>query len=136
MMRQAEVVFCIMIANVSDEASKKLHVLRELTVFCVLPDDIAEKSAEILVAREGEEGAGIGQHANEVGEESDGGEGVNLVLHAAKGVIKPPSGAELDFASIRGFLEGATGGGEDRVVTGVEVVDDGLWKSVFRSERI
>ncbi len=80
------------------------------------------------MTREGEEGAGVGEHANEVGEEPDGGEGVDLALHSLEGVVEPPAGTELDLALVGRFLEGAAGAGEDGVVARIEVVDDGLGK--------
>ena len=136
MMGEAEVADGVVVADVADHVADKAIVVGKLSVFDILSDDVAEESAEILVTREGEEGAGVGQHADKVRQKSDGGECIDLALHSLKGVIEPPAGAELDLATVRGFLKRAAGGREDGVVPGVEVVDDGLGKLVDFAERI
>ena len=136
MVREAEVGVGVVVADVSDELVEELVVVREFSVFDILADDVAEDAAEILVSREGEEGTRIGEHADEVGEEANGGEDVDLVFHAFDGVIKPPAGAELDLGAEGRFLEGAAGGCEDGVVTRVEIIDDGLGEFVDGGEGI
>lgn len=130
MVGEAEVGLGVVVADVGDHAGEEAFVVGEFSVFDVLADDVAEEAAEVFVAREGEERAGIGEHADEVGEEADGGEGVDLVFHALEAVVEPPTGAELDFPLVRSFLEGAASAGEDGVVAGIEVVDDGFGKLV------
>ena len=136
MVREAEVGVGVVVADVSDELVEELVVVREFSVFDILADDVAEDAAEILVSREGEEGTRIGEHADEVGEEANGGEDVDLVFHAFDGVIKPPAGAELDLGAEGRFLEGAAGGGEDGIISGIEIVDDGFRKFVDGREGV
>lgn len=71
MMREPEVAYGIMVANVSDHVVEELLVVRELSVFDVLSDDVAKQAAEVFVTREGEEGAGVGKHSYEVRKQAD-----------------------------------------------------------------
>ena len=57
MMGESEVGLGVMIANIADHLADEAFVIRELPVFDILPDDIAEETAEVFVAWEGEEGA-------------------------------------------------------------------------------
>ena len=60
-----------------------------------------------------------------MGEQSDRGEGVDLRFHPLQGVVEPPTGTELDFAPDRSLLERSASGGENGIVPGIEIVNDG-----------
>jgi hypothetical protein len=126
---ELEVFLGVLVGNVANKGSQKGVILGEEAVFDFLTHEVAEDPPKILVAGVGEEGAGIGQHPDEAGKEADGGEGVELIGHALVGVVEPPAGAPLNFARGGAFLKAATGRGADRVVAGVEVVDDGFGES-------
>ncbi len=84
----------------------------------------------------GEEGAAVGDHAHELAQQSQVGEGVKLALHAVLGVEVPPGGAELHFAGDAAVLEVAQHGGDQVVVHGVVVVEDCLGQVVVAVEAV
>lgn len=57
---------CVVVANVSDHVADEAFVVREFSVFDVLTDDVAEQAAEVFVTWEGEEGARVGEHPDEM----------------------------------------------------------------------
>ena len=66
MVGQSEVTPGIVVADVADQITHEPLVVRELSVFDILPDGVAEKASEILVTREGKEGPGICEHPNKM----------------------------------------------------------------------
>jgi len=134
MMRKAKVADSIVVANVSDHVADEAFVVRKFSIFDILTDDIAKKAAEVFVTREGEEGAWVSQHSNEMREQSNGWEGVDLVFHSFECVIEPPTWAELNLAAFWSFLKGAASGGEDGIVSRVEIIDDGFRKFIDLAE--
>ncbi len=73
-----------------------------------------------------EEGAGVGQHADEVAEQSQVGQGGHLLDHAGLGVVEPPAGTVLNLTGDLGTLESAQEGAQLSVVAGIQGVQDGL----------
>jgi len=71
-----------------------------------------------------------------MGEEADGREGIDLILHSFDGVIEPPTGSKLNFPAHRRFLEGTTGRCKDGIISWIKVVDDGLGQAINRCEGI
>lgn len=65
----------------------------------------------------GHEGARVGEHAEEFGEEADVGEGVDLPLHAFFLIDEPPGAAELDLEIAGHCCKGV-------VVDGIHVVEN------------
>jgi hypothetical protein len=72
MVGESEVGLGVVIANIADHLAEELIVVREFPVLDVLAHDVAKEAAEVFVAWEGEERAGIGEHPHKVGEETDG----------------------------------------------------------------
>ena len=68
MRKSQEIRNRIVVADIFHHLFQKLQVRRVLPVFHPVSDLIAENPAEIFVAREREEAAGVGQHADEGGE--------------------------------------------------------------------
>lgn len=83
MRKSQEIRNRIVVADIFHHLFQKLQVRRVLPVFHPVSDLIAENPAEIFVAREGEEAAGVGQHADEGGEHADAGKRRKLGFHAA-----------------------------------------------------
>ena len=87
------------------------------------------------MARVGEEGARVGDHADEAAEQAEVGQRVHLVAHAAFLVEEPPARAILDLARRHAVLERAREAGEQGGVGGVEIVEDRLPERVLARER-
>ena len=66
-MGEAEVGLSVVITNVSDQAPEHRFVVRELSVFDILSDDVAKETAEVFVPREGKKRPGISQHSHKMG---------------------------------------------------------------------
>jgi len=111
-------------------------VVWDFAVFDVAADEVAEDAAIVLVARITHEGAGVGDHADEAGQEAEVGEGVELPFHAFFLVEKPPGRAELDFARDAAVHEVAEHGTEDVVIGGIEVVEDGTREALLLIEAV
>ena len=97
MMRKAEVCSRVVVGDIADEAVEKFFVMREFPIFHVLADDVAEETTKILMAWKAQERPRVREHADKMTEEPDGGDGVDLILHAHERVIEPPARAELDL---------------------------------------
>ena len=78
------------------------------------------------MARIGQEGAGVGEHTDEVAQDALVGKSGELLAHADLVVVEPPSGAVLNLAGGRSLLEAAHDGIDHGVVDGVQAVQDGL----------
>ena len=78
------------------------------------------------MARIGQEGTGVGEHADKVAQNALVGKGRELLAHADLVVVEPPSGTVLDLAGSRGLLEAAHDGIDHGVIDGVQAVQDGL----------
>ena len=90
----------------------------------------AQKPAEIFVAREGEEGPAVGQHAGEGRDQPHLGELGHLIAHAVELVVEPPGRAGLHLAGHRPVLEIAGRGHQHRILGRVECVEDGARQGV------
>ena len=95
MRKSQEIRNRIVVADIFHHLFQKLQVRRVLPVFHPVSDLIAENPAEIFVAREGEEAAGVGQHADEGGEHADAGKRRKLGFHAVFVIVEPPCGTML-----------------------------------------
>lgn len=102
MRKSQEIRNRIVVADIFHHLFQKLQVRRVLPVFHPVSDLIAENPAEIFVAREGEEAAGVGQHADEGGEHADAGKRRKLGFHAGFVIVEPPCGTELHFERMPG----------------------------------
>ena len=125
-----------MIADVFDHRADKIFAVGQFTALDIATQEVAENTAEIFVAGKRHEGAGIGQHADETGEQADVGKRVQLPLNAFLLIEKPPGAAKLDFAGDAAVLEIAGHGGKDVVIAGIEIVEDHLGQGVFAIELI
>ena len=103
----------------------------------VVADEVAQRAAEILVARVRKERPRVGQHAHEAAQQTQRREGVHLFLHAVLLVEEPPPRSELDLpGAVAAVLEIADHRGHQLVVARIEVVDDGLRKAVVAVEHV
>jgi hypothetical protein len=136
MMRKSEVGSGVFITDVTNEGIKEVLIVGDLSVFDVFSNNITEKPAEVFVTWIGEKRPGVSQHPDEAGEKSYGGKGLQVVRHSPEGVIIPPCGTPLDSRRGWSFLERATRRGEKRVISGIQVVEDGFGKRVSLMEAV
>ena len=87
-------------ADIAHHLSEEGDIIGILAHFHLLSQLFAEDTAEIFVAGEGGEGAGIRQHANASGDKPGFHELVKLFAYAADMVKKPPCGAVLHLGSV------------------------------------
>ena len=66
-MFKAEVFSGVFVRNVFDDISEQFHISWNQAIFDVIAEEVTEDATGILVAREGEGRARIGQHADKVG---------------------------------------------------------------------
>ena len=88
------------------------------------------------MARIGHEAARIGEHTYHFAEQAHARKRVDLVGHALFLVEEPPGGAKLHFADDGAIVKITCHGGEQFVIAGVEVVDDGFGQLVGAVELI
>ena len=93
---ETEISLRVIVADVLHHLLYEGHFLSwQLAVFHVLTDEVAQATAEVLVARVGEERAAVGQHAYETTQQAEYREAVHLAFHTVELVVEPPSAAEL-----------------------------------------
>ena len=73
-----------------------------------------------------QEAAAVGQHADEVAQQAQAGQGLHLLVHAVVSIAEPPGGAQLDLAGDLVVLERAQDGAQHIKVGGVQAVQDDL----------
>ena len=88
---ESEEVACVGEGDFADHIADEVRVVGEDSLLEVVAEEIAEDAAEVFVAREREEGSGVGEHTDEAAEEAEVGEGVDLPFHAILLVEEPPS---------------------------------------------
>ena len=93
----AEVTLCVVGGDVLNHLAQGLHVSGILTVLDPGADQVAHNAAEVLVTGVGQEGTGVGQHADEVAQQAQVGEAGHLLDHAGFGVVEPPAGTVLNL---------------------------------------
>jgi hypothetical protein len=67
---EPEILPGIVIADIPDQAADEFVVIGDKSAPHVVTEDIAEEAAEILVARVGNEGPAVGQHADKLAEQA------------------------------------------------------------------
>lgn len=120
-----EVATCVVVGNIFDHTCQRLHIVGQQAFLHIIAEEVTEQSAEILMARIAEEGAGVGEHSHEAAEQSEHGKRVHLPCHAIELVVEPPSRTKLNLSRARTILEIAKHGSDDLVGAGVERIDNG-----------
>ena len=77
-MSEVKIIKGIAVADILNHLSQPFPIIRQFPVFNVLPEEVAEDPAEILMARVGEKTPGIRQHSDETAEQSHVGQGCLL----------------------------------------------------------
>ena len=123
---QVEIAGSISIADTFDDFSQAAVNVGVFTVFHPVSDEVTQDPPEIVMAGIAEEGAGVGEHANEITQKSQIAQGFHLLFHAGFVVIEPPGGAVLDLAGDGTVLEAADEGAQLGVVSRIERIQNGL----------
>ena len=123
---QVEIAGSISIADTFDDFSQAAVNIGIFTVFHPGSDKVTQNPPEIVMAGIAEEGAGVGEHANEITQKSQIAKGFHLLFHAGFVVIEPPGGAVLDLAGDGTVLEAADEGAQLGVVGRIERIQNGL----------
>ena len=123
---QVEITGGIAIADTFDDFSQAAVNIGIFTVFRPGSDKVTQDPPEIVMAGIAEEGAGVGEHANEITQKSQIAQGFHLLFHAGFVVIKPPGGAVLDLAGDGTVLEAADKGAQLSIVGRIQRVQDGF----------
>ena len=105
-----------------------------LTVIDPAADQLAQNAAEVLVTGVAQEGARVGEHADEVAQQAQACQNSHLIDHAVLGIIEPPGRAMLDLAGNLGALEAAQDGAQLSIVGGVQGVQDGAGQLLLAVE--
>ena len=85
-----EVILGVVEADVLDHFPEQGYVVGQQSVLDAAAEEVAEYSAEILVAREGEETAGIGEHSDESAQQAHICQDFHLLFHTVLLVEEPP----------------------------------------------
>src|SRR5690554_3234566 len=132
-----EVFFSIKVGDFLDHLTQEIVILRHFSFFYPLTQKIAEDSSEILMSWIGNKGSGISQHSHKLSKQREVRKRDHLLFHTILLVIEPPSGTELNLHDPVGFtLEVSDHGGHDIIVSGIEVIKDGLRQLVFHIQCI
>ena len=123
-------------ANAGDVLAEQIPVAGEEAIFDFGAEHVAEDAPEVFMARVGEERARIGEHAHKAREEAEIAQGVELPFHAFFLIEEPPPGTKLNLAGDRPVVEVADERGEDVIIGGVEIVNNGLGKFVGAFEAV
>ncbi len=133
---ETEVSAGVVVADVFDHFPDEGEVIGNKPSLHVTAKDIAQQAAEVFVARVGEEGSAVGEHADELAQQAELREALDLACHAVELVVEPPSAAELHFAGRDAVLEIPDHGGDDLIVARIEIVDDRLGQAPCEVEAI
>ena len=68
--RKVEIIFGVGETNIFDHRADKVQIVWKFAAFNFTAAEVAKNAAEIFMAREGHEGARIGEHADEAREKS------------------------------------------------------------------
>ena len=123
-------------ADAAHDRGQGGHVGGIFAVFHPGAEQVAEDAAEIFVPSVAEEGAGVGQHADEGRQVAEACQRGELGLHAGPVVVEPPGAAELQLAGDAALLEAAHDRAQRRVVVGVEGVENGPGQLIGLVERV
>ena len=92
-----EIFYGVLKGNFLHHAAQKLHIHGDLPFFGPSAQEVAEDSAEVVMAGIGDEAAGIRQHAHKAAKKSQVGLRDHLFLHAVLLIVEPPAGTHLDL---------------------------------------
>ena len=107
-----EVALAVVGGDVLNHLAQSLDVSGILAVLNPAADQVAHNAAEVLVTGIGQEGTGVGQHADEVAQQAQVGQGSHLLDHAGLGVVEPPAGTMLNLTGNLRTLECAQEGAQ------------------------
>lgn len=102
---EAKILFCVLIADVSDEFFGPLGSIRNASSLYIVTDEVAEDATEVFVTRVGKERARIGDHSDESTEQTEVGKGVHLIAHTTFLIEEPPTRAVLNLSRSNAVLE-------------------------------
>lgn len=131
---ETKILFSVLVTHVGDEFLGPLLTIWDATGIDVTADEIAKNATEVFVTRVGKEGARIGDHAHESTEQSEVGESVHLITHAAFLIEEPPTGTVLNLSRGDTVLEGTNHTGEQGGVGWIDIINNGFTESVFARE--
>ena len=121
-----EIALCVIEADALYDLLKAGVVVGIFAVFYPLADQITQYSAEVVVAGIAQERAGVGEHADEVAQQTQVSQRNHLLFHTGLVVVEPPGRAVLDLAGQLAALETADQCTQLCIVNGVQRVQNGL----------
>ena len=122
----------------ADTLNNLLQGSVDIGIFTVLhpvTNQVAEDATEVVMTGIAQERAGIGEHADEIAQQTQIGQGLHLIFHTDLVVVEPPGGAVLDLAGDLGTLETADQSAQLGIVRGIQGVEDGLGASAVLLQR-
>ena len=132
---EIEIILCVAVGNVGNNSAQRFNIVRELSVFNKLAEQLTENTSEIFVTSVGKEASGVGKHSYKACKVAEVAERNKLVTHTCLVVVKPPSRAVLDFAYGFGALEAAEDCADSLIIVRVKAVDNcfGSLPSILRA---
>jgi len=97
----------------------QIEIARQQSLLHFTAEQVAQYPTEIFVPGIGHKASGVGQHADELTQQSHVGKGIELSFHTVLLVIEPPARTELNLARCAPVLEIADHCGDQFVVTGI-----------------
>ena len=131
---ETKILFSILVAHVGDEFLGPLRTIWDATGIDVTAYEVAKNATEVFVTWVGKEGARIGDHAHESTEQTEVGESVHLVAHAAFLIKEPPAGTVLNLSRGDTVLEGTNHTGEQGGVGWIDIINNSFTERVFAGE--
>ena len=120
---EAEEILGIVVTDVAYQLCQCFHIKGIQPFFHPCTDDIAQNPAEVFVTGIGSEGAGVGQHTQELAEYGQVGQLLHLRPHTVDGIVEPPCGSLHHLGiPVAGGLEAAQHGTDGGVLGGVDGV--------------
>lgn len=121
----AEILCGIGIRNIPHGIRQKIYIAGVFPFLYQIADQLAQNTAEILMARIGKKASGIRDHTDKLAKHAEVGKRFHLFTHTVVIVVKPPRRAELDFGRHFGTLEIAEHGAEYIIILRVERKQNG-----------
>ena len=121
---EREILARVVAGDAADDFAEDVIVLREAAILHPFAQQTAQDAAEILVARIGQEGAAVGQHADKARQIAKIRKARQLVGHAGEMVVEPPRRAVLHLADRFGRLEAAAQRVNRLIVRRIQGVED------------
>ena len=122
----SKIIDRIVIADIADDFSNQFFVCRHFTALDHTAEVVTENASEIMMARIGEQGTAVREHADEGCDMTRRREVLEVLFHSRFVVKEPPRGTVLDLSARLCTLETTDERHDLRVHLRIQIENDGF----------